>query len=63
MDNRKAAVWGVNGMYLGPTVRVYSGDDVKLIYSNRLQEPVAMTVSGLQVPEHADGRRAAHDVA
>ncbi len=48
--NRKAAVWGVNGMYLGPTVRVYSGDDVKLIYSNRLQEPVAMTVSGLQVP-------------
>ena len=50
MDNRKAAVWGVNGMYLGPTVRVYSGDDVKLIYSNRLQEPVAMTVSGLQVP-------------
>ncbi|HIF6780806.1 TPA: cell division protein FtsP, partial [Serratia marcescens] len=50
MDSRKAAVWGINGMYLGPTVRVYSGDDVKLIYSNRLQEPVAMTVSGLQVP-------------
>ena len=46
MDNRKAAVWGINGMYLGPTVRVYSGDDVKLIYSNRLQEPVAMTISG-----------------
>lgn len=46
----KASVWGVNGLYLGPTVRVYSGDDVKLIYSNRLSEPVAMTVSGLQVP-------------
>ncbi|KFK93495.1 MULTISPECIES: cell division protein FtsP [unclassified Serratia (in: enterobacteria)] len=50
MDNRKASVWGINGTYLGPTVRVYSGDDVKLIYSNRLTEPVSMTISGLQVP-------------
>ncbi|KGT88652.1 cell division protein FtsP [Pantoea sp. JGM49] len=49
-NNNKVPVWGINGMYLGPTVRVYSGDDVKLIYSNRLNEPVAMTVSGLQVP-------------
>ncbi|WP_123331389.1 cell division protein FtsP [Erwinia sp. JUb26] len=46
----KAQVWGFNGLYLGPTVRVWNGDDVKLIYSNRLNEPVAMTVSGLQVP-------------
>ncbi|OMQ23750.1 cell division protein FtsP [Serratia oryzae] len=50
MENRKASVWGVNGIYLGPTVRVYNGDDVKLIYSNRLAEPVSMTISGLQVP-------------
>ena len=49
-DNNKVPVWGINGLYLGPTVRVYSGDDVKLIYTNRLNEPVAMTVSGLQVP-------------
>lgn len=46
----KVPVWGVNGLYLGPTVRVYSGDDVKLIYTNRLNEPVSMTISGLQVP-------------
>lgn len=49
-DGNKVPVWGINGLYLGPTVRVYSGDDVKLIYTNRLNEPVAMTVSGLQVP-------------
>ncbi|MDU7867919.1 MAG: cell division protein FtsP, partial [Pantoea sp.] len=49
-DNNKVPVWGINGLYLGPTVRVYSGDDVKLIYSNRLNEPVSMTVSGLQLP-------------
>ncbi|TCV98884.1 cell division protein FtsP [Biostraticola tofi] len=47
---RRAATWGVNGGYLGPTVRVFNGDDVKLIYNNRLNEPVSMTVSGLQVP-------------
>ncbi|QZN96195.1 cell division protein FtsP [Symbiopectobacterium purcellii] len=48
--DRKTSVWGVNGRYLGPTVKVFSGDDVKLIYGNRLNEPVSMTVSGLQVP-------------
>lgn len=46
----RAEAWGINGSYLGPTVRVWSGDDVKMIYSNRLPESVAMTVCGLQVP-------------
>ena len=39
----------------GPTVRVWSGDDVKLIYNNRLNEPVAMGVGGLQVPGALSG--------
>lgn len=47
---RKADTCGFNGHYLGPTVKVYNGDDVKLIYSNRLAESVAMEVSGLLVP-------------
>ena len=46
----RAPVWGINGRYMGPTIRVWSGDDVKLIYSNRLTENVAMTIRGLQVP-------------
>ncbi|NDL63638.1 cell division protein FtsP [Acerihabitans arboris] len=50
IPGRRTATWGINGGYLGPTVRVYNGDDVKLIYNNRLNEPVSMTVSGLQVP-------------
>lgn len=29
---------------------MWNGDDVKLIYSNRTPENVAMTISGLQVP-------------
>lgn len=50
VPGRRTPTWGINGGYLGPTVRVYNGDDVKLIYNNRLNEPVSMTVSGLQVP-------------
>lgn len=49
-DNRKVPVWGVNGLYLGPTVRVRNGDNVKLIYNNRLNESISMTVAGLLVP-------------
>lgn len=55
MSGRKASAWGINGLYLGPTVRVYSGDDVKLIYSNRLPDPVSMEISGLQVPGALSG--------
>ena len=55
MSGRKVSTWGINGLYLGPTVRVYSGDDVKLIYSNRLPESVSMEISGLQVPGALSG--------
>ncbi len=40
----RAPVWGVNGRYLGPTIRVWKGD----IYSNRPAENVSMTVAGLR---------------
>ncbi|MFU9135433.1 cell division protein FtsP [Erwinia tasmaniensis] len=49
-EGSKAQVWGINGLYLGPTVRVWNGDDVKLVYSNRLAEPVSMAISGLHLP-------------
>ncbi|MBD2793196.1 cell division protein FtsP [Xenorhabdus szentirmaii] len=49
-NHNKVQAWGINGHYLGPTIRVKRGDDVKLIYSNRLSEPVSMTVGGLLVP-------------
>ncbi len=48
--HHQAPVWGINGNYLGPTVRVRRGDYVKLIYTNRLSEAVSMTVGGLLVP-------------
>lgn len=48
-DNR-TAVWGFNGLYLGPTVRVKRGDNTKLICNNQLDQPVSMSLSGLQLP-------------
>ena len=42
-------VWGFNGQYLGPTVKVNKGDFVKLTYRNNLPHPVAMNIQGLQV--------------
>ncbi|WP_457914156.1 multicopper oxidase domain-containing protein [Candidatus Hartigia pinicola] len=42
-------ILSINGSYPGPTVKVKDRQDIKLIYSNRLQESVSMTVSGLKV--------------
>jgi suppressor of ftsI len=47
---KNAAVWGFNGQYLGPTVRVNSGENIKLTCSNRLYEPIGLTVSGIMMP-------------
>ncbi|TLU75774.1 multicopper oxidase domain-containing protein [Mannheimia varigena] len=41
-------VWGVNGQYLAPTVRVKSGNFVKLAYLNNLPQKISMNIQGLQ---------------
>lgn len=48
-QSARGRIWGINGNYPGPTVRVYNGDDVKPVYSNHLELPITMTVCGLQV--------------
>lgn len=42
------AVWGFNGNYLGPTIRIKSGAFAKLNYHNNLPQNVALTIQGLQ---------------
>lgn len=49
-EDKNASVWGFNGRYLGPTIRVYNGDNIKLSCTNHLYEPIGLTVSGLQAP-------------
>ncbi|HBO38714.1 MAG TPA: cell division protein FtsQ, partial [Pasteurellaceae bacterium] len=49
LNNKLVEVWGFNGQYLGPTVKVKQGDFVKLNYRNNLPQFVAMNIQGLQV--------------
>lgn len=49
-EDKSATAWGFNGRYLGPTVRVHNGDNVKLSCSNHLYESIGLTVSGLLAP-------------
>lgn len=47
---KSVEVWGANGQYLAPTVRVKSGDFVKLTYTNSLPESLSINIQGLLAP-------------
>jgi FtsP/CotA-like multicopper oxidase with cupredoxin domain len=46
---------GVNGSYLGPTLRLAAGDQVALNVTNKLAEPTTVHWHGLHVPAKDDG--------
>jgi FtsP/CotA-like multicopper oxidase with cupredoxin domain len=46
---------GINGPYLGPTVRCRAGDRVTLRVTNGLAEPTALHWHGLHIPARYDG--------
>ncbi|MDO4697988.1 MAG: multicopper oxidase domain-containing protein [Pasteurellaceae bacterium] len=48
-------VWGVNGRYLAPTVRVKSGDAVRLTYTNSLPQALSINIQGLLAPTEMAG--------
>lgn len=47
--------WGVNGSYLGPTLRATRGDDVELSVANGLDEVTTMHWHGMELPARMDG--------
>jgi FtsP/CotA-like multicopper oxidase with cupredoxin domain len=51
----RSGTGGFNGNYLGPTVRVRSGQDVDCAVTNRLDEPTTVHWHGLMVPSDVDG--------
>lgn len=51
----KTPTLGINGDYLGPTLRLRRGDNVTLSVNNNLQEPTTLHWHGLHVPASADG--------
>ncbi|VFT67468.1 SufI protein [Escherichia coli] len=59
----RASVWGINGRYLGPTIRVWKGDDVKLIYSNPPDRKCLNDGGRATGTWPADGRSGTDDVA
>lgn len=46
---------GINGSFLGPTLRLKNGSDVALSVLNQLAEPSTLHWHGLHVPAKADG--------
>ena len=55
LPGRTSPTAGYNGAYLGPTLRVHSGDDVRFAVTNRLQEETTVHWHGLLVPSEVDG--------
>lgn len=49
------ATWGINGAYLGPTVRASRGDEVRMVVTNRLAETSTLHWHGLHLPARMDG--------
>jgi FtsP/CotA-like multicopper oxidase with cupredoxin domain len=47
--------FGINGDYLGPTIRFKDGNDVAMHVENSLSEPTTLHWHGLHVPAFADG--------
>jgi manganese oxidase len=47
--------WGYNGMVPGPTIKVQSGDRVKIVVKNELEESTSIHWHGIDVPNDQDG--------
>lgn len=48
LPGKRTEVWGVNGAYLGPTIKIKKDDFAKLNWKNNLPQFVAMNIQGLQ---------------
>ena len=55
LPGKRTPTAGVNGPYLGPTVRLRRGEDVDLIVRNDLDEMTTMHWHGAHVPARMDG--------
>ncbi|GAA1616531.1 multicopper oxidase family protein [Actinoplanes couchii] len=52
---RPTPTWGINGSYLGPTIRVSRGDRVRMRVVNRLAETSTLHWHGIRLPARMDG--------
>lgn len=54
-DGTTATTWGVNGPYLGPTLRARAGDQVLVNVTNELSETTTLHWHGMHLPAAMDG--------
>lgn len=47
--------WGINGDFLGPTIRAHRGEDIGFVVHNGLDEPTSLHWHGMHVPAVMDG--------
>lgn len=55
VPGRSTETWGVNGAYLGPTIRARTGDDVTMHVRNDLPEASSLHWHGMRLPAKMDG--------
>jgi FtsP/CotA-like multicopper oxidase with cupredoxin domain len=55
LNGQTAQTWGVNGPYLGPTLRARRGDEVAMRVHNSLPEVTTLHWHGMHLPPSADG--------
>jgi FtsP/CotA-like multicopper oxidase with cupredoxin domain len=55
LADKPATTWGVNGSYLGPTLRMRRGDKVAMAVRNQLPEATTLHWHGMRLPAAMDG--------
>lgn len=55
LPGKMAETWGINGSYLGPTVKVSRGDHVTMDVVNQLDEASTLHWHGMKLPAMMDG--------
>jgi len=55
VKGKKSATLGYNGNYLGPTIRLYDGDNTQIQFTNNMDHATSVHGHGLHVPGDVDG--------
>ena len=54
-EGKSTKTVGYNGTYLGPTLRAHKGDNVRIVLTNNLSQPVTAHWHGMHLPAMMDG--------
>ncbi len=55
LDGTETPTWGINGPFLGPTLRAHRGETIRIDVRNELDEATTLHWHGMHLPASADG--------